>query len=285
MEDTIKCALCDHYGKNLRLHIIKVHNISADQYKKYYGNFISDSVLKKRKETTFKNHGDPNYRNEPARKLKFSSYEGGHPLKDPTVRDKANKTKIKLYGDANYTNRDKAKKTCLEKYGVEYTGQIPELINQRIATLKEKYGKVFNVEGPCNKKDPPGSFKADYEAGINADSLCVKYNVSEPTLSRWIKELNLLKRDIVTKDRLIQTPLEVIEEYLNCCLTNNKSLSFYDYGKIKGTSYCTKIKRIFNTGRPYNSFLSELKKIALKPDIWPSFFEKIKIRSNHAICI
>lgn len=79
------------------------------------------------------------------------------------IRKKIKNTRLQKYGDENYSNREKAKltclqkygvtsplksdifkqkskDTCLQKYGVEYTGQIPEKIEKTHKTWLHNYG-------------------------------------------------------------------------------------------------------------------------------------------------
>jgi hypothetical protein len=80
----------------------------------------------------------------------------------PGAREKSYKTKEKRYGDKNYNNPDKNKKTCLERYGVDNGSKTKEarqkisdkyyLSNNRVRreklifTLKEKYGVEWNSQ-------------------------------------------------------------------------------------------------------------------------------------------
>jgi len=58
-----------------------------------------------------------------------------------SCEDKA--IKLKRFGDSNYNNRLKSQKTCLEKYGVEYTHQS-EVIRRKVQeTNLERYGSPW----------------------------------------------------------------------------------------------------------------------------------------------
>lgn len=60
----------------------------------------------------------------------------------PDNIEKINKTKEQRYGDHRYNNRAKCKKTCLEKYGCEYSGQAKSVRAKIEATLIERYGAI-----------------------------------------------------------------------------------------------------------------------------------------------
>ena len=56
--------------------------------------------------------------------------------------DKVHKTKFEKYGNENFNNREQAKNTCIEKYGVESYSQTVEF-----SSKKKKTNKIqqFNV--------------------------------------------------------------------------------------------------------------------------------------------
>lgn len=59
---------------------------------------------------------------------------------DNILRNKIKETKTIRYGSPNYVNHEKAKQTCLERYGVEYTGQLQTKIEKSNKTWLERYG-------------------------------------------------------------------------------------------------------------------------------------------------
>jgi hypothetical protein len=264
MEDFVKCLICGFEAKSLRYHIEREHSMSTAEYKKKYSSPIeSVSIKEKRRKTNLKKHGVPHYTNRNAANFSFLQYEGGHPFKDPACRKKACETKKKLYGDPNYTNREKAKKTNLERYGTEYTCASEQVIEKRIETLKRRYGKVFNVEEPHNKTNPPGDFKEVFmRERLSYGAMSAKYQVSVPTIKRWVDDLCLTRRSVKGSERVYESPEEVVSGYLGTCYELSKPLSFYDYGKIKGEKYCNKLKRLFNKGKKFEQLKPLLNRAA-----------------------
>lgn len=55
-------------------------------------------------------------------------------------------TMLNKYGDEHYSNHEKAKQTCLERYGVECNFQTEEFKKKSLATKIKKYGCGHNVE-------------------------------------------------------------------------------------------------------------------------------------------
>lgn len=263
MNSKMKCGLCDHEAYDLTSHVLNFHKITTEEYKNKFGLIVSPLVEEKRRATCLKKYGNENYKNREAIELSNEIFEGGHSLKDPIVREKAQSTKEKLYGDPNFTNREKAKRTSLNRYGTEYTCAAPDVIKKRIKTLKSRYGKVFNVDRPHNKTDAPPDFVDNFMIGTSMDKLSLMYGVSEPVISRWVKDGNLKRSYVEKYDRVIETPSEIVSEYFKECLTQNKALSFYEYGKIRGGNYTLKMKRLFNAGKKLSHLKEELFKVAL----------------------
>jgi len=78
------------------------------------------------------------YENYKKTMLERYGVENGFQYKD--IKEKSNSTKIKLYGDENYNNREKAIETCLDKYGVENPNQNYKIKKKSNNTCLEKYG-------------------------------------------------------------------------------------------------------------------------------------------------
>jgi len=57
--------------------------------------------------------------------------------------EKGKLTKLIRYGDERYNNNKKSKKTCLEKYGVEYTFQNEEIKKKGKQTKLKRYGHPY----------------------------------------------------------------------------------------------------------------------------------------------
>jgi hypothetical protein len=47
---------------------------------------------------------------------------------------------MKRYGDPNYVNKEKQKKTMIERYGVEHSLQVPEIFEKAKQTTLKRYG-------------------------------------------------------------------------------------------------------------------------------------------------
>ena len=59
------------------------------------------------------------------------------------IVNKVKKTKFILYGDENYVNVEQAKKTCLEKYGVEHFSQLETTKEEKRQKCLQEYGVEY----------------------------------------------------------------------------------------------------------------------------------------------
>ena len=132
---------CKECGKELRFPFA-----SFCSYKCRSNN---KDVINKTKETCIKKYGveyvitNENIRNEIQEKLKPQ-------YKNITI--KSRQTKLEKYGDPNYSNKEKRKKTCLEKYGTEYPIQNKQIKEKRKKTCLEKYGVEYSLQSDIVKE-------------------------------------------------------------------------------------------------------------------------------------
>jgi hypothetical protein len=185
------CAICNVGRSDLTRHLKADHNITVDEYKKQYNAIVVDhSVEEKRKLTCLDKYGISNYKNGDAKKLSNEIFEGGHSLSDPKVREKACKTKQELYGDPNFTNREKAKRTVMVKYGVESVAHIPGVIDKRKETLINKYGRVFNyIRPPTITKEVLIDLHINQRKTLKEIGLL--YNIKWQVVSYWMKKYSI----------------------------------------------------------------------------------------------
>lgn len=141
---------------------------------KNYGvvNPSQSKVIKdKKSDTAFARYGVRHTTQLESKKEKtkitnLAKYGSECSLSSVTVRNKGKRTKLEKYNDENFNNRDRAKRTCLRKYGVAHQMQDAE-IKQRTKlttaqTCLQKYGMShsevlrrsckdkYNVENPMH---------------------------------------------------------------------------------------------------------------------------------------
>lgn len=127
-------------------------------------NNSDPNKIKKVKQTKLEKYGDENYNNMEKQKstllekygqdcfmkteewknktIKTNKEKYGveWALQNKEYRNKGNLTKITKYGNENYNNREKAKKTCQDRYGVNNPKQCDEVIKKMQKTCQDRYG-------------------------------------------------------------------------------------------------------------------------------------------------
>lgn len=78
--------------------------------------------------------------------IKRWEHEYGIQVSKEAKQRKIEATKLSRYGDPNYFNRELAKQTMLDIYGVAYSGQSAELVEKANATKQARYGNLNNYE-------------------------------------------------------------------------------------------------------------------------------------------
>lgn len=126
----------------------------------------------------------------------FNKYGVKSSLMLDEVKDKIKKSKIEKYGNENFVNYEKAKKTNLNRYGHEHTLSIDEIRDKGKNTKKIKYDdENFNNREKA-KKTTFEKFGVDF--AIQNESILKKQK--ETNLSKYGAE-NPLKNDDVKKKK------------------------------------------------------------------------------------
>ena len=73
-------------------------------------------------------------------------YGSNNPLGNKDIQEKAKNTKLKIYNDINYNNREKYKETCIKKYGVDNPQKIESIKEKSKATNLIRYGETSHMK-------------------------------------------------------------------------------------------------------------------------------------------
>ena len=103
--------------------------------------------------------------------------------KDPDIIAKIKQTKTINHGDPNYNNKEKARKTCLDKYGFEYSWQAESTKKSIRKTLLERYG----VDHQMRSDEIKNAMKARYKKEHG-----VEYSFQDPKVQAKINAKNQL---------------------------------------------------------------------------------------------
>ena len=111
------------------------------------------------------------------RKTQFCSGEcsAQFTANDPTRLSKIRKTKKERYGNETYVNPEKAKATCIEKYGVDNVSKSDEIIERIKAANMEKYGVEW-------------SWQADGVKEKIKQTNLIRYGAENPSQANSIKQ-------------------------------------------------------------------------------------------------
>jgi len=150
------------------------------------------------------------------------------------------------------------------RYKREFSGERQQLLQKSYSEsdLLEAQHKLIDMS------KERGVSRNNYKDGI----LGVPTHVLEKKYGTWNNFIGAcgLEPGYTSKE-----PSDHVKDYFQACVSKNKILSFYEYEKVTGNP-CTRLKRLFNKGKPYNSLIEDLYKVALFPDQWPEFLFKFK---------
>lgn len=123
----------------------------------------------------------------------------------------ADRTREIKYGDKNYNNREKAKETCLEKYGIDNPFKDIEKIQ---GSIENKYG----VKHPCQNQDIMDKFRNTMEqkyGGIGYGSNVISDKIRKTTVEKYGHD-NAAKSPAIKEK--IKNSLE--NTFMNMCGSN-----------------------------------------------------------------
>jgi len=144
-------------------------------------------------------------------------------------------------------------------------------------TLKERSKRVFYTEE--DYKNAEKQFKKLYLTNgvsrntyYNTELLGVPVHCIEKKYNGWN---NFIVYCGISPSYEAKSPKERVQEYFNTCLSEKMVLSFYEYEKISGFP-STRMKRLFNAGKPYAHLKTELFEVAINVDRHTEFLKKLE---------
>jgi len=152
--------------------------------------------------------------------------------------EKCKRIKFKKYGDENYSNRELAKKTCVERYGNENVFQNEEIKEKSKKTKLEKYGN----ENYTNKEQSKITCLEKYGVEFISQSIEFKKQVKQIKLERYGNE------NFNNREKSKQTCLEKYGVNHNMKIDDCKEKSKQTCKKNHGVEYPTQSREIFLKG-------------------------------------
>lgn len=159
----------------------------------------------------------------------LNKYGVGNVFQNEDIKIKSKNTKLDKYGDVNYNNCEKNKKTCLEKYGFEHYAMSDEFFNRMGYVLNDNlddWNLYKRLSRRLFKKMKKEIFKEwngyDYYDGeYIKDNLNLKwYDRLYPTIDHKISVYYGFKNNI---------PIEIINSIDNLCITKRYINSMKGY--------------------------------------------------------
>lgn len=244
----IQCKLCGDFFKELVGHVPVKHNMLKKEYLQKFPGAEYSHVRR------FSRIGDADVR----AKIKSSmaiKFEGGHNMRDPNSLMRRKFQSLVL--GYNY-NHESFKKTCLEKYGVAHPMHDPVIKAKATARSKENF--VLSP-GAFKKMEmlPRAQIEDACRTESSVASVGIKLGIGEELTRKWLTELGLRPTGS-PKDRVVETPRQVVQEYYKLCHAHGRLISFHECCKIAGKppSYTTKLNRMFGSSGKYNHLRDKL---------------------------
>lgn len=130
---------------------------------------------------------------------------GIYVARNPQRVSKIKKTKLLKYGNEAYVNPEKAKKTCLEKYGVDNVSKSHDVIEKIKAANQEKYG----VDWTFQSEEVKSNIRESNLVNFGVEHVSQRKDVAEKKKKTFTKTLgvdNPFKSEKIRK-KILQTNL------------------------------------------------------------------------------
>lgn len=191
VKETLKASFKEKYGVE--------HPLQLDTFKKKVQNTLLEKygVTAFAKSDSFKEQIKEIWENKTDQELQ-------------DILDRRSKTKLEVYGDSQFNNRDKAKATLLERYGVENIMQLPE--------MQEYFSLLWSGKDDFTKET--WDFKSDEE----------KETLSGKLRQAWNNKTPEERKEIRRKANKFQSYKSTDGETFD----SNWELKYYEYCKSKG---------------------------------------------------
>ena len=154
---------------------------------------------------------------------------------DPERISKIQKTKLARYGSKTYVNPNKAKKACLEKYGIDNVSKASEVIEKIKQTNIERFGTDWSWQAGKVKDKIKSIIQEKYGVDNVSQSPEIKERVINTSLDRYNVSNPSKAAEVIEKIK--QTN---IERFGNVCPLKNPLV----YGKARAASKKIYYRRI-----------------------------------------
>jgi hypothetical protein len=217
IQDKMKATVISRYGVTSTFLIPEAIEKSRKTLKLIYGDkgpLGNALVREKIEQTILDKYEVDNVRKSTFFQNKMYETKKLNRPNDPTNLAKQKQTKLEKYNNENYNNREKAKNTCQEHYGVVNPLQDKNIYNKTLKTKLEKYGdKNYNNRPAANAtKRKNGTFNTSkieediYSKLVNLfGSQDIKRNYSEDSRYPFMCDFYIVSKDLFIEANIFVT--------------------------------------------------------------------------------
>lgn len=273
-QDHVVCRYCGYKARDITKHLSTARLPHPDRkvYREMFPDqkLVCSDVELSRKSTNRVLHGNENYRNPEAQRRGIL-----RAMKEKDVVNRVRRTKKERYGDPGYVNVEKRKRTLLERYGVDNAMKNPDVMRKALKTRKVLYGDNPIHREPLLPKEE--LIQRHHTKGQTLEEIASDFSVTPEAISYWMKKFGVKvhKRVVVPLEKKYVPPADTARNYLEECLSAGSVLSFSSYGRRTEDKRKSRLKRLFNAGKPFHHMKKELKDVALDPLRWDNFLSKL----------
>lgn len=141
------------------------------------------------------------------------------------IKRKSEQTKIKLYGDKNYTNKEKMKETNLKLYGSECVLSNKEIQEKIKTTCKERYGEESYIKTTEMREKSIQTMKDKYNVEYTAQSKELRNKMEQSCLVNYGVKYPYQNYEIYNKSQFKKI------KYDNITFDSKWELYYYKYLK------------------------------------------------------
>lgn len=272
--DHVTCRYCGYKARDITKHLstVDVPHPNRQEYRRMFPDqkLVCSDVEAARKRTNKALHGNENYRNRDAQRTGVL-----RALRDTDMMERVRRTKKARYGNSGYVNVEKRKKTLMERYGVDNIMKSPEVARRSVETRKVLYSDNPVTRKPLVSREE--LVRRHHIEGHSLEEIAADYSVTSEAISYWMKKfgLEVYRRVVMPRQKEYVRPADTVKEYFEACSSVGEVLSFCDFGRSAGNKKKSRLKRLFNTGRPFHHLKDRLKDVALEPAEWDKFLKEM----------
>ena len=182
----------EKYGSEEVLSNKEIRQKCTDSLIKKYGvdNALKAEAVKDRQKATFiERYGGFTMQSDQLRdkveQTLLDKYGKRSTFEIDAVKSKSKQTKLERYGNSNFVNTEKAKLTCMQKYGVDNPAKTQDVQDKIRATCLERYGTCCSLNSSEAKRKSKETCLEKYNSEYFIQSSDFKEKYKQTCLERY----------------------------------------------------------------------------------------------------